>query len=216
MIAMNQPTDSQVPFWKTPWPWAFFIGVVLLTLIRPLLVHRPDPPPVIGHIEEFSLIDQNGDPFGNTDMDGSITIVNFFFTSCRSICPVLMARTQELEARFTEKGFEGIRFLSISVDPERDTPEAMRSYAEQRDLPLDRWTLLTGDEDSTRHAVMKVFKTPLGAEQEISPGVMDIAHTGKLLLIDEQRNLRGYYDSDEEGLDELYHRTLHVHAGSRR
>ena len=56
------------------------------------------------------------------------------------------------------------------------------------DEPIKKWRegpiryFLTGDEDSTRHAVMKVFKTPLGAEQEISPGVMDIAHTGKLLL----------------------------------
>ena len=209
---MNEPETRPQSFLKTPWPWVFFIGVILLTAIRPWLVNKPDPPPVIGQIGSFSLFDQDGDPFVSADLDGSITIVGFFFTSCRSICPVLMAQIQSLAARFAEKGIDDIRFLSISVDPERDTPSVLRAYAEQRDLPLDRWTLLTGDPEAIRHAVVEIFHTPMGAVEETSPGVMDIAHTGKLLLIDRERGLRGYYDSDDSGLDELYHRSLHVRA----
>jgi len=207
---------SERPVWKTPWPWLFLAGVVAITAIRPFLIRRPDPPRKLGEIGHFRLIDESGAPFGSAELEGSVYVASFFFTSCPSICPTLMNAVASLESRYTENGIEDIRLISITVDPERDDPATLRAYAERRNLPLERWTLLTGTPDAIRSVVLERFRTPLADPEEVAPGVFDIAHTGKLLLVDPAGGLRGYYDSDARGLDEIFHRSLHVRAEFRK
>jgi cytochrome oxidase Cu insertion factor (SCO1/SenC/PrrC family) len=100
--------------------------------------------------------------------------------------------------------------VSISVDPEHDTPGVLADYAKGIGVDPARWTLLTGDPARIRSLVVDGFKTPLPPPATAAPGVIDIAHTGKLVLVDGEGRVRGYYGSDEMGLDEVYNRAQHV------
>jgi protein SCO1/2 len=195
---------------RSPWVWAFLIGIVTLTAIRPLLRRVPEPPPVLFQLPEFELSAMDGTPFGSAQLRGQVYIVSFFFTSCRSICPVLMKGMGRLQEGFAAREIRGIRLVSISVDPEHDTPDVLAQYARQIGVDPARWTLLTGDPARVRSLIVDGFKTP---DVPAPPGEAepsDIAHTGKLVLVDGAGRVRGYYTSDEMGLDEVFNRAQHV------
>ena len=200
---------------RSPYAWGFVIGIVTLTLIRPLLRHIPEPPPVLSELPEFSLVGVDGKPFGSAELRGQVYVVNFFFTSCRSICPAIMKGMARLQDGFAARNIAGIRLVSISVDPERDTPEVLGAYGKELGVDPLRWTLLTGDPETVRRLVVDGFKTPLAAPAPEAPGPIDIAHTGKLVLVDGLGRIRGYYDSNELGLDEVYNRAQHVLSQER-
>jgi protein SCO1/2 len=181
-----------------------------LTLIRPLLRHVPEPPPVLSQLPEFSLVGIDGKPYGSAELAGQVYIASFFFTSCRSICPVIMKGVARLQDGYAQRKIEGIRLVSISVDPEHDTPAVLADYAKGMGVDPLRWTLLTGEPEVVRRLVVLGFKTPLGEPPPEAPEPMDIAHTGKLVLVDAHGRIRGYYDSNELGLDEVYNRAQHV------
>jgi len=180
-----------------------------LTLLRPLLRHEPDPPPVLGQLPEFRLTGSAGETFGSAELAGQVYVAGFFFTRCVSICPLLTAAMGRLQRRYDEAGVEGVRLVSITVDPEYDTPERLREYGEERGVDPRRWKLLTGDPEAIRRLILEGFRTPLG-EPQTNAGLMDIAHSGKLVLVDGRGAIRGYYDYDPTGLDEIFHRSRHL------
>jgi protein SCO1/2 len=202
---------------RKPWLWAFLAGIVLITAIRPLLRREPEPPPVLGKLPEFALIDQNGGRFGSKELEGRPYIASFFFIRCPSFCPLLMKSIKRLDDAYRARGIEGIRLVSITVDPEYDDPEQLRAYAAEIGADPARWTLLTGDLDAIRRLAYDGFHVPVGVRQELPGGLFDIAHSGKLILVDGKGAIRGYYDTDESGLDEAYNRAQHVlkEAGGR-
>jgi len=206
----RQTEDRRRSLLANPFVWAFLAGIVVLTLIRPLLEFEPDPPPVMGQIPVFSLVDQGGEPFGSADLEGRVYAANFFFTSCASICPPMMRAVATLQDRYRDEGIDEIRLVSITVDPETDTPERLADYADRFDADPARWTLLTGNFEEIRRVAVEGFRTAMGDRVEVADGFFDIAHAGKLVLVDGQGRIRGYYDYDALGLDELYHRSLHV------
>jgi protein SCO1/2 len=195
---------------RNPYVWGFLIGITTLTLIRPLLRRVPEPPPVVGRVPGYALVDQDGKPFGSKDLEGRVYIASFFFTSCRSICPPLMQGMKRLQEGFETKGVKDVRLVSISVDPHHDTPEVLRAYGESLGVDPARWILLTGDPEAVRRVVVDGFKTPMDPMPVTPPDPMDIAHTGKVVLIDQSGGIRGYYDTTELGLDEVYNRAQHV------
>ena len=200
---------------RNPYLWGFLIGIVTLTAIRPLLRHVPEPPPILFVLPEYSLTDQEGKPFGSAELRGTTYIVSFFFTSCRSICPAVMHGMGRLQDGYAQRKIEGIRLVSISVDPEHDTPDVLRDYAERLKVDPARWTLLTGDPAKVRAIVVDGFKTPMDAIPESGATPMDIAHTGKLALVDGKGNVRGFYGTDDMGLDEAFNRAQHVAREAR-
>lgn len=217
---MDQTRQEPVPpstvagagtsFHRSPYLWAFLAGIVTLTLIRPLLRSEPAPPPPLWQLPPFELTDSRGRPFGDTQLAGRVYIASFFFTRCASICPELTRAMSRLEQRYREAGIEGVHLVSITVDPEHDTAERLREYGAAHGVDPDRWTLLTGDIEPIRSLVEHGFKTPLGKPMSVGEGWIDVAHSGKLVLVDGQGAVRGYYDSDEAGLDEIFHRSQHV------
>jgi protein SCO1/2 len=203
-------TRSGRSIFSNPFMWAFFAGVVVLTLIRPLLKFEPDPPPVMGEIPAFALVDQAGEPFGSADLEGRVYVANFFFTSCPSICPPMMHAVSTLQDRYGDSGVTEVHLVSITVDPETDTPERLTEYAARFGVDPERWTLLTGEIDTIRRVAVEGFKTALGDRVEVEDGFFDIAHSGKLVLVDGRGRIRGYYDYDALGMDEVFNRSQHV------
>lgn len=196
---------------RNPYFIAAIAGMITIPLLRPCMRHVPEPLPVTQEIPEFALIDQDGNPFGSAELEGTIYVVNFFFSSCPSICPQLMTAMADLQDLVQQSGND-IHLVSITVDPENDTPEVLRAYGEEYGADFERWHLLTGDRDDIVALVVGGFKTAVGERTELEdPSVYDITHSAKLILVDGQGRQRGpYFDADEEGVDEIFHRAHHV------
>lgn len=195
---------------RNPYVWGFLIGIVTLTAIRPLLRHIPEPPPVLFKLPDYALVAADGRPFGSAELSGQVYVASFFFTSCRSICPAIMKGMSQLQAGFAREEIQGIKLVSISVDPEDDTPAVLAVYGKSLGVDPARWVLLTGDPETVRRLVVDGFKTPDVPAPSGGASPMDIAHTGKVVLVDGEGRVRGYYDSDASGLDEVFNRAQHV------
>ncbi len=194
-----------MPLLRNPFVWAFVVACATLTLMRPLLRREPSPPPVVGHLPPFSLVAASGEPFGSDDLRGQVWVASFFFTRCPSICPEVMQAMASLQARYLESGIEGIRLVSISVDPANDTPERLRVAASRYGADPARWMLLTGDSTRIHDLCERGFRLAAGPS-----GDLDVAHSGKLVLVDPAGSIRGYYESDPMGVDEVFWRSQHV------
>ncbi len=200
--------EARVPLWRNPYVVAFVVGCVTVTLLRPLLRYEPKPPPVLSELPAFTLVDSAGQPFGSAALRGRVWIASFFFTHCPSVCPLLMTRVAALQRRFRDAGIDDVALVSISVDPERDTPERLRAAEPGYDVDPGRWKLLTGPLADVHALCVQGFKVPGFDGTGMIDG--DIPHTTKLVLVDPELRIRGYYDTDADGLDEVFHRAQHV------
>ena len=207
----NKPlTGERRSFWSNPYVWATLAGLILIPLMRPFMIFEPDPPPKLADLPGFSLLDTAGEPYGSADLEGQVYVANFIFTRCTAICPMLTSAMARLDRRYLEAEVDGIHLVSITVDPEFDTPEKLAAYAQKFGVDRERWTMLTGPPERIEELVEKGFKTGIGAPEAMGEGLVDIAHSGKFVLVDQLGGIRGYYDHDTEGLDEIFHRSQHV------
>ena len=202
---------------RNPWFLSGLLGIIAITIITPFVRHIPEPPPVIGQLPAFELLDQDGQPFGSEQLSGNIYIAHTFFTTCQTVCPPLMRAMAGLQGRYdreerARRAELPIRLVSITVDPFNDTPERLRETAAEYDVDFDRWTLLTGDEEAIRQLVVDGFMTDIGEAEEDPEDVnlISISHSSRLILVDASGGIRGYFDTDELGLDEIFHRSLHL------
>lgn len=224
--AGSGPEGMPEGMWTEPAPWIKFLRkniwwiggtllVLMITSMRFFLVRRPPPPPIIGEVPAFTLVDHEGETFTRDDLleEDKVWVVGFVFTSCPSTCPAVsraMVLFQEQVA--ASKLEDHIELITVTVDPETDTPEVLKGYAEKIGADTRNWRFLTGDSDAIEGFVVDGFKLAVGDKQAIegAPGVYDIAHSIKLALVDRFGNVRGYYSIDDEGMAELYHRSLRV------
>jgi protein SCO1/2 len=151
-----------------------------------------------GPVPPFALTDQRDQAVTNATFAGKPYIVNTFFTHCRTICPPLMEKLDGLTTAVTD---EDVRFLSITVDPDNDTPGALGAYAEKHTRMDPRWFFVTGPFEAIRALVVSGFKTAVGTPKPDDGA--DITHTAKLMLVDGRGHLRGYFSTDSEGLTAL-------------
>ena len=198
---------------KHIWIIGIFFFLTMITVMRPFLIRRPPPPEIIGEVPAFTLVDHEGDAFTRDDLleADKTWIVGFVFTRCATTCPavsraMLMVQEQIARSRLSEH----VEFVSVSVDPEYDTPEVLASYAAELGADTSNWRFVTGEQAQIEDFVVDGFKLAVGEREELEAGVFDIAHSVKLALVDRFGNIRGYYSIDDEGLAELYHRTVRV------
>ena len=191
---------------------AALAGVILIPALRPLLRIEPDSPPVLRQLPEWRLVDQDGEAFGSADLAGEAYVASFVFTRCATVCPRLTSEVSRLQRRYREEGVEGVRLVSFSVDPEHDTPTHLLGYAASRGLDLERWSFVTGAEEAMRSVVLDGFALPMGERLDLDGGLVDVAHTTRLVLVDRAGGIRGDYGSDAVGLDEVFHRTRQILA----
>lgn len=143
--------------------------------------------PKYGTVAAFHLTDQDGEQFSSSGMGGKITVVNFFFTSCPKICPLVSEKVAKLRDKLD--GDKNVMFLSISIDPETDTVEALKKYAARYRAETPVWRLLTGN--------MEVIKRILD-DVSLDNGPEKGMHSTRLVLIDSEGVVRGYYPTDVE------------------
>ena len=151
-------------------------------------------------LDNISLINQLGDTVSLDDINGSIIIADFFFTRCPSICPTLTKNMKELQDAMKMKDYRRkidssyVRFISFSVDPERDSVAALKRYADKYAVNHDTWWFLTGDKKKIYDYALNELKLGL---QDGNGVDTNFIHTEKFVLIDKNRIVRGYYN----GLD---------------
>ncbi len=196
--------------------WVLFAGIVLVALSRFLFLDPPAPPgsPLqnleLGQVPPFSLTDPEGLAFGSEELRGTPYVANFFFTSCPSICPLLMNAMSSLQERYGAQGIAGVRLVSFTVDPATDTPERLKEYASAQGVDARRWTLLTGEREPIRKLLVEGFRVSMGEPVSVGMNLIDIAHSGKFVLVGPQGKIRGFYNYDEEGRDALFQHSLSV------
>lgn len=157
--------------------------------------------PVLSQLPEFSLVDQDGQPFSRDAMEGGLWVAAFVFTHCRSTCPRLTAHMKGLQARVSD--VSSASFVSVSVDPRNDTPEVIKAYMTKNDLDESNWRFVTGEEDAIRQVVVEGFRVGLGDEESAAAGADDIMHSNSFVLVDEKARVRGYYRANNDGIGDL-------------
>jgi protein SCO1/2 len=200
--------DKKTPFYKNIYFLCFLAGAVIITAIRPFLRHEPPPPPVQGLLPDYELVNQDGAAFGSKQLEGQVYVASFLFTSCTTVCPLIAKGLLDLQKRYEDDGVP-IKIVSFSVDPGTDVPSVLKDYGTRLGFNPARWTFLTGDELKLRR-VLTAFSVPLEPKRALSGGLMDIAHSQKLVIVDGRGRIRGHYGSDDEGIDEVFHRSKHV------
>ena len=180
--------------------WSFLLFVMAGIASVSLLENRsaalagpkisPQPLAVYGQIPGFLLLDQTGQSFDQSSMRGKIWIADFIFTSCAGQCPLMTSAMRALQ----EKLPAAVQFVSITVDPQRDTPAVLSEYAERSRADTQRWHFLTGDRAQIEQLCLNGFR--LSYAEGGSP-TEPITHSSRFMLIDEEGKIRGIYDGTD-------------------
>src|SRR6188768_1513042 len=140
-------------------------------------------------IDAFRFVDQDSAEVTNATFKNKIYVADFFFTSCRTICPIM--KTQMLRVYDSIENDNDVLLLSHSIDPEYDTVGLLHDFAERLGVKSDKWHFVTGVKDSIyKIAQTSYFATALEDRSEPDGFI----HSGAFLLIDGQRRIRGKYD----------------------
>jgi protein SCO1/2 len=151
-------------------------------------------------VRPFKLKNQFGREVGLEDWGGKIIIADFFFTSCPSICPKLTRNMKKLQTAF-KKTDSLVRFVSFTVDPARDTVQALKAYGDKFGIDHDTWFMLTGDRNELYDIALNEFKASIASNGNIDTGFI---HTDRFFLLDKDRVVRGWYSGlDSVNLDKL-------------
>jgi len=146
-----------------------------------------DIPDTIYHtLPDFKLTDQDGAPVSLKTFDGKIFIAGFFYTNCPSVCTLMNNDVKQLVANYATSKM--VYFVSITVDPARDSVKALKSYADSFKPASSRWLFLTGDTSTIYNLARKGFLV-----DALQTGKDDFIYSDKLMLIDEEKRVRGYY-----------------------
>lgn len=151
--------------------------------------------PVYTRLPAMHLVDERGAPFDENAMLGHVSVVDFIFTHCQSSCPRLTATMADLQTRLARDGSTA-KLVSVSVDPENDTPAVLAQYAEKAHADLGRWSFVTGPPNDVMRAVLDGFKV---SAQKVARGAKDydVVHGDWIVLVDPQGRVRGYYATDD-------------------
>jgi protein SCO1/2 len=146
------------------------------------------PLPVLGDVPDFSFTERSGKPAGRKDLLGRIWVADFVFTSCAGTCPVMSMRMATVHAAL--KDLPGARCVSFSVDPDRDTLEALRAYADRFSATPDGWWFLRGPQMEVVRLQHDGFK--MGHSED------PFIHSERFVLVDARGRIRGWYHGTEE------------------
>jgi cytochrome oxidase Cu insertion factor (SCO1/SenC/PrrC family) len=170
----------------------------------PLLLRAPD----------FVLLDESGKSFGSDQLLGRAWVVNFMFTRCKATCPVQTRRLADLQADLKNRqSWKDTRLVSITVDPDYDTPQVLHEYALAAQADPAHWKFLTGPKEKIEQLARQGLKLP--AEAGGGSGPESIAHSSKFVLIDPQGDVRGFYDSGSSPDVERLQRDLETTLAER-
>ena len=181
-------------------PWVYVL--TLIVIIALIVVMQPeteeDQLPVIGEIPAFSLVDQDGDLFTLENLKGNVWLADFIFTTCSGPCPIMTERMGMVQHDLLD--IDKLKFVSFTVNPDYDTPEVLKKYAQRFDADVGSWSFVTGKYEQIQELIVEGFK--MGDVEEI------VFHSTRFALVDHEGNLRGYYSGTEPAEHEILTRDI--------
>ncbi len=183
----------------------FWIGGILLPImafaVYDWYANRIAPLPVFGTlpadfaqemvtpaVDATDFVRHDGQPMRLEACRGKIMVINFMFTRCATICPQMTRQMMKVQHAFAKD--PQVQLCSFTVDPQHDTPKALQLYATRWGLDTAQWTLVTGEKKSLYRLARNGFKL-VAADS----GPADFIHSEKMVLLDSQMRIRGYYDA---------------------
>lgn len=155
---------------------------------------------------KFQLTDQKGNVFTSESLAGHVWVADFIFTRCAGPCPLMTQNMKNVHDEFSDA--EGLRFVSITVDPEHDTPDVLRKYARRFKADSERWFFLTGDRETIFDLSVKGFKLAAAPAEDASDPSHPIVHSQRYVLVDGEGNIRRYYNGLETADQDALRRDL--------
>jgi len=150
-------------------------------------------------VADFELTNQNGKIITQKEYENKIYVVDFFFTRCQTICPLMTNNMARLQAVF--KADSDVMFLSMSVTPEIDSIPVLREYADSKGVIDSKWNITTGDK---RHIYDLARKSYFAVVEQGDGGLQDFIHTPNFILVDKSKQIRGVYDgTDDENIQQI-------------
>jgi len=196
--------------WRILWSWCSKLALGVIVVPMGMMIAgcgaKKEPPlPIFGErevvggdtiyhtINNFTFVDQDSAEVTNETFNGKIYVADFFFTSCRTICPIM--KTQMLRIYDSIQTDPSVLLLSHTIDPEYDTVALLHDFADRLGVKSNKWHFVTGNkEDIYKIAQTSYFATAL--EDKTEPD--GFIHSGAFLLIDKNRRIRGKYDGTKE------------------
>ena len=201
--------------------WAALVAAAAAATVGTLLLvrqlHRAPPPPDLGAVPDFALIERSGQPVRRADLDGGPWVADFVFTRCTGMCPALSTRMADLRHRVADAGLTA-RFVSFSVDPTHDTPEVLRDYARRVGADGDDWLFLTGPRDALYDLIGSGFHLTVSERPPTAvaaEGGELITHSDRFVLVDGTGRIRGYYHGLDATMPDEVIRDLSALAAER-
>ena len=153
-------------------------------------------------IPKFSFINQDSVEVSHHDYLGKISVVDFFFSNCPSICPMLSAQMVRVQEGVKKEGISAeVMFLSHTVDPARDTPSRLKEYADLIGANLSNWNFVTGRAEDLYYQAETGYMLSAFPSDSAEGGFF---HTDKIVLLDKQMHIRGLYDgTSTQSVDKL-------------
>ncbi|KNH15545.1 photosynthetic protein synthase I [Priestia megaterium] len=142
-------------------------------------------------LNSFSYMDQNEENYGLTDLKGKVWIADFIFTSCETVCPPMTAHMSKLQQEVKKQGLKNVEFISFSVDPQKDSPQALKAYVNKFNGDLSNWHLLTGyTQKEIKSFAMKNFKVFVQKPKDTD----QIIHGTSFFLINQEGIVKKNYN----------------------
>ncbi|RKR81432.1 protein SCO1/2 [Mucilaginibacter gracilis] len=145
---------------------------------------------IFHQVSNFKLTDQDGKPVSLQTFGGKILVVNFFYTHCPTVCAQMNSNMDLLAHSYIKNKM--LRFVSITVDPDRDSAAALKKYASQFNVSASKWSFVTGDTATVYNLARKGFLV-----NALKLGADDFIYSDKLILIDPVGRIRGYYEGTD-------------------
>ncbi len=193
-----------------------YVGITFIILIFGIWavpkiiesVSKPDMA-IIGKVPDYSFTNQEGKTIDNNYYNDKVYVVEFFFTTCPSICPIMNRNMVKIQNKYYGNPKFGI--ASFTIDPAHDTPQILKEYADDYGITLKNWHLLTGDKEAIYTLANEGFNLYVGEDSNVEGG---FEHSGFFALIDQEGNIRSrkdehgnpiiYYDGlEDEGIQML-------------
>lgn len=190
-------TPKRLPFMV--WVITFLVAVVLITgaskLFRSSERRDYTETPTIAAVPEFQFTTQDGKEITRKDLLGKVWVIDFFFSRCPGPCPMMSSRLAEISKEL--KKAKDVRLVSLSIDPEHDTPAVLNEYAAKFGADPDRWIFLTGPKDRVEEFTTKGMLQALSSDTK---NPVNTVHSTRFLVIDRQGQIRIARKLDEPEL----------------
>jgi protein SCO1 len=202
-LAMTD-TPQQLP--RTLWIGLLLVLVMLclayaLSLMEFNRAHRQPALPVLGPVADFALLDQDGRATTLADLSNHVWVADIIFTRCAGSCPIMSRQMASLQNALPPAS--NVRLVTLTTDPDFDTPPVLKKYGERFGADSNRWIFLTGTKTEIGKLAansLKLSAVPVKPEEQKDPADLFI-HSTIFVIVDKQARLRGTFETEGDGVD---------------